>query len=139
MQQAVESVISVINDFFWSNLLIILLVSIGIYFTIRSRFLQFRMLKEMVLVLKEGRAAKGGGVSPFQAFCISMAARVGTGNITGIAIAIALGGPGAVFWMWIIAIIGSVSSFVESTLAQIYKVKGSNGFRGGPLIIWKKG
>ncbi|MER2141689.1 MAG: alanine:cation symporter family protein, partial [Priestia megaterium] len=122
MQQAVESVISVINDFFWSNLLIILLVSIGIYFTVRSRFLQFRMLKEMVLVLKEGRAAKDGGVSPFQAFCISMAARVGTGNITGIAIAIALGGPGAVFWMWIIAIIGSVSSFVESTLAQIYKV-----------------
>ncbi|RBN40851.1 sodium:alanine symporter, partial [Priestia megaterium] len=139
MQQAVESVISVINDFFWSNLLIILLVSIGIYFTIRSRFLQFRMLKEMVLVLKEGRAAKGGGVSPFQAFCISMAARVGTGNITGIAIAIALGGPGAVFWMWIIAIIGSVSSFVESTLAQIYKVKGSNGFRGGPAYYMEKG
>ncbi|MET1138750.1 alanine:cation symporter family protein, partial [Bacillus subtilis] len=83
MQQAVESVISVINDFFWSNLLIILLVSIGIYFTIPSRFLQFRMLKEMVLVLKEGRAGKGGGVSRFQAFCISMAARVGTGNITG--------------------------------------------------------
>ena len=139
VQQAIESVISVINDFFWSNLLIILLVSIGIYFTIRSRFLQFRMLKEMVLVLKEGRAAKDGGVSPFQAFCISMAARVGTGNITGIAIAIALGGPGAVFWMWIIAIIGSVSSFVESTLAQIYKVKGSNGFRGGPAYYMEKG
>ena len=68
-----------------------------------------------------------------------MAARVGTENITGIAIAIALGGPGAVFWMWIIAIIGSVSSFVESTLAQIYKVKGSNGFEEDPLIIWKKG
>ncbi|MGM0879244.1 MAG: alanine/glycine:cation symporter family protein, partial [Bacillota bacterium] len=139
MQQLLQEVISVTNDFFWSNLLIIMLVSFGLYFTFKSRFLQFRMLKEMVRVLKEGTTGSKDGISPFQAFCISMAARVGTGNITGIAIAIALGGPGAIFWMWIIAIIGSASSFIESTLAQVYKVKDKDGFRGGPAYYMEKG
>jgi putative sodium/glutamine symporter len=111
-----------------------MLVSLGLYFTFKSKFLQVRMLKEMVRVLMEGKTGSKNGISPFQAFCISMAARVGTGNITGIAIAIALGGPGAVFWMWIIAIIGSTSSFVESTLAQVYKVKDKDGFRGDPKM-----
>jgi putative sodium/glutamine symporter len=139
MQQLLLDVISVTNDFLWSNLLIIMLVSFGLYFTFKSKFLQIRMLKEMVLVLKEGTSGSKGGISPFQAFCISMAARVGTGNITGIAIAIALGGPGAIFWMWIIAIIGSASSFIESTLAQVYKVKDKDGFRGGPAYYMEKG
>jgi putative sodium/glutamine symporter len=139
MQQLLQDVIVVTNDFLWSNLLIVMLVSLGLYFTFKSRFLQFRLLKEMVRVLKEGKTGSKDGISPFQAFCISMAARVGTGNITGIAIAIALGGPGAVFWMWVIAIIGSASSFVESTLAQVYKVKDTNGFRGGPAYYMEKG
>lgn len=134
-----EAVVQELNEFFWSKVLIILLVGTGFYFTLRSRFLQFRLLKEMVLVLKEGKTGAAAGLSPFQAFCISMAARVGTGNITGIAIAIALGGPGAVFWMWIIALIGSASAFVESTLAQIYKVKDHDGFRGGPAYYMEKG
>lgn len=139
MQQILENIVVVINDFLWSKLLIILLVSCGIYFTFKSKFVQFRMLKEMVRVLMEGRTGSKDSISPFQAFCIGMAARVGTGNITGIAIAIALGGPGAVFWMWIIAIISSASSFIESTLAQVYKVKDKNGFRGGPSYYMQKG
>ena len=116
-----------------------MLVICGIYFTFKLNFVQFRMLKEMVRVLMEGKSGAKDQVSPFQAFCIGMAARVGTGNITGIAIAIALGGPGAVFWMWIISIISSASSFVESTLAQIYKVKDKTGFRGGPSYYMEKG
>lgn len=139
MQQLLQDVIGVTNDFIWSNLLIIMLVSFGLYFTFKSKFVQFRLLKEMVRVLKEGKTNSKDGISPFQAFCISMAARVGTGNITGIAIAIALGGPGAIFWMWVIAIIGSASSFIESTLAQIYKTKDKNGFRGGPAYYMEKG
>lgn len=140
MRQFLEHIVGFANDFLWSKLLIVLLLSLGIYFTFRLKFLQVRMLKEMVRVLKEGGASRSkNSISPFQAFCISMAPRVGTGNITGIAIAIALGGPGAIFWMWIIAIIGSASSFVESTLAQIYKVKDANGFRGGPAYYMEKG
>lgn len=137
MQQVLEG-ISLTNDFLWSKLLIVLLIGCGFYFTIRSRFVQLGMFKEMFVVLKESNVKSKDSISSFQAFCISMAARVGTGNITGIAIAIALGGPGAVFWMWVIAIIGSASSFIESTLAQVYKVRDKTGFRGGLLIIWSK-
>lgn len=139
MQQLLHDIISLSNDFLWSKLLIIMLVLFGLYFTFKSKFVQFRMLKEMVRVLMEGRTGSKGSISPFQAFCIGMAARVGTGNITGIAIAIALGGPGAVFWMWIISIISSASSFIESTLAQVYKVKDKDGFRGGPSYYMEKG
>jgi putative sodium/glutamine symporter len=139
MQQLLHDIISLTNDFLWSKLLIIMLVLFGLYFTFKSKFVQFRMLKEMVRVLMEGRTGSKESISPFQAFCIGMAARVGTGNITGIAIAIALGGPGAVFWMWIISIISSASSFIESTLAQVYKVKDEDGFRGGPSYYMEKG
>ena len=139
MEQFLLHLVETTNDFLWSKLLIIMLVACGIYFTFKSKFVQFRMLKEMVRVLMEGKTSSKDDVSPFQAFCIGMAARVGTGNITGIAIAIALGGPGAVFWMWIISIISSASSFVESTLAQVYKVKDKNGFRGGPSYYMEKG
>ncbi|MFJ8260104.1 alanine/glycine:cation symporter family protein [Peribacillus asahii] len=139
MQHLLENMIGTTNDFLWSKLLIIMLVSFGIYFTFKSKFVQFRMLKEMVRVLLEGKTSSKDSISPFQAFCVGMAARVGTGNITGIAIAIALGGPGAVFWMWIISIISSASSFIESTLAQVYKVKDKDGFRGGPSYYMEKG
>ncbi|MGG2063642.1 alanine/glycine:cation symporter family protein [Bacillus sp. S14(2024)] len=139
MIDILQKFIGITNDFMWSKLLIIMLIACGVYFTFKSKFVQFRMLKEMVRVLMEGKAGSKDEISPFQAFCVGMAARVGTGNITGIAIAIALGGPGAVFWMWIISIISSASSFVESTLAQIYKVKDKNGFRGGPSYYMEKG
>lgn len=139
MQQFLNSLISETNDFLWSRILVILLIVCGIYFTIKSKFVQFGMLKEMFRVLKGSNEKSKNNISSFQAFCISMAARVGTGNITGIAIAIALGGPGAVFWMWVIAIIGSASGFIESTLAQIYKVKDRSGFRGGPAYYMEQG
>ncbi|MFX3631747.1 MAG: alanine/glycine:cation symporter family protein [Candidatus Pristimantibacillus sp.] len=139
MQQILESMITATNDFLWSKILIILLIGVGLYFTIRSKFVQLGMFKEMFVVLKGSNVKSKDSISSFQAFCISMAARVGTGNITGIAIAISLGGPGAIFWMWIIAIIGSASSFIESTLAQVYKVKDKNGFRGGPAYYMEQG
>ena len=131
-----------INTFLWSYVLIIMLIALGLYFTFRTKFVQFRYFKEMFRLLGNGAskdAKKEGKVSSFQAFCISTSSRVGTGNIAGIAIAIIGGGPGAIFWMWLIALIGSASSFVESTLAQIYKVKDGDSFRGGPAYYIKQG
>nr|WP_232345284.1 alanine/glycine:cation symporter family protein [Paenactinomyces guangxiensis] len=121
----------------WTYILIAMLICVGVYFTFRSKFVQFRSLGEMFRLLGEG-TSRSKGISSFQAFCISTAARVGTGNITGVAIAIALGGPGAVFWMWLIALIGSASAFVEATLAQIYKIKDGSTFRGGPAYYMEK-
>lgn len=132
-----------VNDFIWSYILIGLLIALGLYFTFKTNFVQFRNIKEMFRLLGEGAGNKDekkpGQVSSFQAFCISTASRVGIGNVAGVAIAISLGGPGAVFWMWIIALIGSASSFVESTLAQIYKVKDKDAYRGGPAYYMEKG
>ena len=130
------------NTFLWSYVLIVMLIVLGLYFTFKTKFVQFRFFKEMFRLLGDGsskNAKKEGKVSSFQAFCISTASRVGTGNIAGIAIAIIAGGPGAIFWMWLIALIGSASSFVESTLAQIYKVKDGNSFRGGPAYYIEQG
>ena len=131
-----------VNDFIWTYILILMLIVLGFYFTIRTRFVQFRYFKEMFILLGDGASKdtnKEGKVSSFQAFCISTASRVGTGNIAGIALAVVAGGPGSIFWMWLIALIGSASSFVESTLAQIFKVKDGNTFRGGPAYYMEKG
>lgn len=129
------------NDFLWTYILVAMLILIGLYFTFKTKFVQFRNLKEMFTLLGEGATSsnKKDSVSSFQAFCISTASRVGTGNLAGVATAIAIGGPGAVFWMWLIALIGSASSFVESTLAQIYKEKDGDNFVGGPAFYMKKG
>lgn len=130
------------NDILWTYILIALLLILGAYFTFRTNFVQFRYIKEMFRLLGDGFSSekKKGSISSFQAFCISTASRVGTGNLAGIAIAISLGGPGAIFWMWLIALIGAASSFVESTLAQIYKQKNADGsFRGGPAYYMEKG
>lgn len=130
------------NDFLWGYILIILLICAGLLFSFKTKFVQFRYIKEMFRLLGDGIGKSNkekGGVSSFQAFCISTASRVGTGNIAGVAIAVAVGGPGAVFWMWLIALIGSASSFVESTLAQIYKTKDKDSFRGGPAYYMEKG
>ena len=132
--------VAAVNEVLWSYVLIVMLIGIGAYFSFVSRFVQLRMLKEMFRLVTEGVGQKTQGqhVSSFQAFCISTASRVGVGNIAGIAIAIVMGGPGAIFWMWFIAAIGAASGFVESTLAQIYKVRGKYGnFRGGPAYYIK--
>ena len=136
-----NNIVLSLNNFLWSYVLIVLLLTLGIYFTFKSKFVQFRYFKEMIRLLGAPSASdkEKGQVSSFQAFCISTASRVGTGNIAGIAIAITLGGPGSVFWMWLVALIGGASSFVESTLAQIYKVKDEEGFRGGPAYYIDKG
>ncbi len=127
----IGEIIASLNDALYSYILIIVLVLGGIYFTVRTRFVQFRLFKEQIRCVTE-KPADGKGVSSFQALMVSTASRVGTGNIVGVSTALCLGGFGSVFWMWIIAIIGSASAFVESTLAQIYKKKGPDGSYGGP-------
>lgn len=124
--------LSSLNDFLYSYILIFLLVLAGLYFSFRTKFVQFRLFKDAILALKEKSGNNKKSVSSFQALMISTASRVGTGNIAGIATAIVAGGPGAVFWMWVMALIGGASAFVESTLAQVYKVKDGKTFRGGP-------
>lgn len=124
-----------ISDTLWTYLLIALLLACGIYFTFRTRFVQFRMLREMFRILSEKPVKKHHlHISSFQAFAVSLATRVGTGNLAGVASAIAIGGPGAVFWMWIIALIGSATAFVESTLAQLFKRRDKQSFIGGPAF-----
>lgn len=135
-----NSIVSSINNVLWSYVLIALLIVLGLWFTIRTGFVQVVQIKEMFRVIVAGSRVPppDGHISPFQAFCISTASRVGVGNIAGIAIAVITGGPGAIFWMWVIATIGAASGFVESTLAQVYKVrKPQGGFMGGPAYYIK--
>ncbi|CAM4053439.1 sodium:alanine symporter [Bacillus manliponensis] len=134
------------NNILWSYIIIAMLIGVGLYFSFRLKFVQIRYFWEMVRLLGDGASSKTrkehkskGSVSSFQAFCMSTASRVGVGNLAGVAIAITAGGPGAVFWMWLIAVIGGASAFVESTLAQIYKVKDGSTFRGGPAYYMEKG
>ncbi|MCT4595294.1 MAG: alanine:cation symporter family protein [Anaeromicrobium sp.] len=139
MGDLLTNIVGSLNTLLWSYVLIFLLIVLGIYFSFRTNFVQFRFLGEMIKLLTDGaKKEKGEGISSFQAFCISTASRVGTGNLAGVAIAIATGGPGAVFWMWLIALVGGASSFVESTLAQIYKIKDKDGYRGGPAYYMEK-
>ena len=139
--ELLNNLVGIVNELLWSKVLIIMLITLGIYFTFRTKFVQFRFFGEMFRLLGDGAKGekKEGAVSSFQAFCISTASRVGTGNIAGIAMAVVAGGPGSVFWMWLIALIGSASSFVESTLAQIFKIKDGEGFRGGPAYYMEQG
>ncbi|MFP3992470.1 alanine/glycine:cation symporter family protein, partial [Streptomyces sp. E11-3] len=126
-----------INDHFWTYLLIPLVAFAGLYFTFRSRAVQLRLIPEMFRVLKEKPT---DGVSPLGAFSISAATRIGTGNIAGVATAITLGGPGAVFWMWMMALVGCASAFVEAVLAQLYKTPGKEPgtYRGGPAYYMER-
>ena len=141
MLDILNSLVNDVSGFLWTYIVITLLIAIGLYFTFSSGIVQIKYFFEMMRVLKHGitgQKKKGKEVSSFQAFCISTASRVGVGNIAGIAIAITLGGPGAIFWMWVIALIGSATGFVESTLAQIYKVPFSvGGYHGGPAYYIK--
>ena len=134
--------ITSINDVLWTYILVIMLLGCAVWFTIKTRFVQFRMFKEMVRLLGDSTNKAEGKehhISSFQAFAVSLASRVGTGNLAGVATAITVGGPGAVFWMWLIALLGSSSAFIESTLAQLYKVQGKTSYIGGPAYYMKKG
>ena len=147
-----NDLITSINDAVWGYVLIAALVGCGLWFTWRTRFMQFRMVGEMIRLLtdsaadtienqvsEKGSAVKRKHISSFQAFAVSVATRVGTGNLAGVASAIAIGGPGAVFWMWIIALIGAATAFVESTLAQLFKQRHKNSFIGGPAYYIQRG
>ncbi|MFZ7095771.1 alanine/glycine:cation symporter family protein [Luteimonas dalianensis] len=133
-----EQFVNAINGYVWSMPLIILCLGAGLWFSIRTRFLQFRQVPEMVRLLLAGTKSDAG-VSSFQALAMSLSGRVGIGNIAGVATAIAFGGPGAVFWMWVMALMGASTAFVESTLAQIYKETDEQGrYRGGPAYYIEK-
>lgn len=133
-----EEIINVINGIVWSTPLIVLCLGTGLYFSVRTRFLQLRHVKEMFRLLFDGKSSESG-VSSFQALSMSLAGRVGTGNIAGVATAITFGGPGALFWMWVVAFLGASTAFVEATLAQIYKEKHLGQFRGGPAFYIERG
>lgn len=133
-----KEVIDAINGIIWSNALILLCLGAGVYFSVSLKFIQLTYIREMIQLLFKGQSSEKG-VSSFQAFAIAISGRVGTGNIAGVATAIAMGGPGAVFWMWAIAFLGAASAFVESTLGQIYKEVNEGQYRGGPAYYIEKG
>lgn len=134
------SIINYLNGLIWGSVLIYLLIGTGGYFTLRLGFIQFRHFGHMFSVLRKSRQADSAGISSFQALCTSLAARVGTGNLAGVAVALTLGGPGAIFWMWLVALVGMSSAFAESTLAQLYKTRDDAGnYRGGPAYYMERG
>ncbi len=133
-----EAFVNWLNNIVWSPALVYLCLGVGLYFSIRTKFLQVRHVGEMVKLTFQGEKSEAG-VSSFQALALSLSGRVGTGNIAGVATAVAFGGPGAVFWMWAVAFLGAGSAYVESTLAQIYKTKHQGQFRGGPAYYIEKG
>ena len=135
-----NAIVDFLNTIFWGYVLIYGLLAVGIYFTIRLGFIQFRHFAEMFRCVTGSGETDRNGISPFQALTVSLASRVGTGNIAGVAVALTLGGPGAIFWMWMVALVGMATAYAESTLAQLYKVHGSDGmYRGGPAQYIARG
>lgn len=140
IEHFIEHWVGTINGYLWGSILIYLLTGCGIWFTLRLKGLQFTHFFHMFTLLKSSRSSSVNGISSFQALCTSLAARVGTGNLMGVAVAITLGGAGAIFWMWLIALVGMATAFAESTLGQLYKEKDEHGnFRGGPAYYMHKG
>ena len=129
-----------LNDLLWSRVLIVALLAIGLVLSIRSRWVQLRYFGTMFSVLRNGFRSEGNHLSAFQALVLSVAGRVGAGNIAGVAVAISLGGPGAIFWMWVTGLIGMATSFFECTIAQVFKTAEADGtFRGGPAYYIERG
>ncbi len=132
--------LDLINDLIWSKLLIVMLIGLGLYFTIASRFVQFRYFSSMFRIFGEAFQRQPGHLSSFQALMLSVAGRVGAGNIAGVSVAIMLGGPGAIFWMWVVALVGMATSYFECSLAQLYKRAEDDGtYRGGPAFYIQHG
>ncbi|WP_372025148.1 alanine/glycine:cation symporter family protein [Tistrella mobilis] len=135
-----DAIIDFLNTLLWSYVLIYGLLGVGIYFTLRLRFVQILHFPEMIRAVIGSGDNDRSGISPFQALCTSLASRVGTGNLAGVAVALYLGGPGAIFWMWVVAAIGMATAYAESSLAQLYKVRdGHRQYRGGPAFYMAKG
>lgn len=136
----INDFVTSVNTVLWGHILVYLLLIAGVWFSVRLSGIQFRQFGHMFKLLKISGESDKQGISSFQALCTSLSARVGTGNLAGVAIAISLGGPGAVFWMWAIAMLGMATAFSESLLAQVYKVRDRNGeFRGGPAYYIQQG
>ena len=132
--------LDLLNDLLWSKLLIVMLIGLGLYFTVRSRFVQFRYFGSMFRIFSEAFQRQPGQLSSFQALMLSVAGRVGAGNIAGVSVAIMLGGPGAIFWMWVVALVGMATSYFECSLAQLYKRREADGtYRGGPAFYIQHG
>ncbi|HLA29679.1 MAG TPA: alanine/glycine:cation symporter family protein [Pseudomonas sp.] len=132
--------LDILNDLIWSKLLIVMLIGLGLYFTVASRFVQFRYFGNMFRIFSEAFQHHPGQLSSFQALMLSVAGRVGAGNIAGVSVAIMLGGPGAVFWMWMVALVGMATSYFECSLAQLYKRREADGsYRGGPAFYIQHG
>lgn len=135
-----ETIVGVWNDFLYERILVVVLIGTGLFFTFQLGFLQVRHFTYLFRVLAGSRAAQGTQISSFQALATSLAARVGTGNLAGVAVALTMGGPGAIFWMWVVAFLGMATTFAECTLAQLYKTSdASGGFRGGPAYYMHRG
>lgn len=135
-----NTIVNFLNTILWEYVLIYGLLAVGLFFTVRLGFLQFRHFPEFIRSVLRAPQEDRGGISPFQALCTSLASRVGTGNLAGVAVALALGGPGAIFWMWMVALVGMATACAESTLAQLYKVRDKDGqLRGGPAFYIAKG
>jgi alanine or glycine:cation symporter, AGCS family len=135
-----QYLIDPVSSFLWTYVLVYVLLGVGLYFGVRTRFVQVRLFGRMVRQIGSSRGGSEGGISSFQAFCVGLASRVGTGNIAGVAIALTLGGPGAIFWMWVVALVGMATALVEATLAQVFKRPAADGsFRGGPAFYIERG
>lgn len=135
-----DAIIGFLNTILWGYVLVYGLLGVGVFFTLRLGFLQFRHFGELFRVIKAAPEADKSGITPFQALTISLASRVGTGNLAGVAVALYLGGAGAIFWMWMVALVGMATAYSESTLAQLYKRRGPGGlYRGGPAFYMAKG
>ncbi|WP_052101372.1 alanine/glycine:cation symporter family protein [Novilysobacter arseniciresistens] len=140
IETVLAPVIDLVNGVLWNYVLVYGLLAVGVFFTVRLRFLQVRRLPHMLHVIGRGTGGDRSGISPFQALCTSLASRVGTGNLAGVAIALGVGGPGALFWMWCTAVLGMATAYAESALAQLYKVRDENGqYRGGPAYYMTLG
>ena len=136
----IDPIINFMNDIFWGYVLIYGLLGVGIFFTLRLGFIQIRHFPEYFRVIKGSGSGDKAGISPLQALTVSLASRVGTGNLAGVAVALTLGGPGAIFWMWMVALVGMATAYAESTLAQLYKIKNAEGqYRGGPAFYISRG
>ena len=134
------TIVDSLNSILWGYVLVYGLLGVGVFFTIRLGFLQFLNFGEMIRAIRGSRDSDVHGISPFQALCTSLASRVGTGNLAGVAVALYLGGAGAIFWMWMVALVGMATGYAESTLAQLYKVRDGKGqYRGGPAVYITKG
>ena len=135
-----SAVIDFLNTIFWGYILVYGLLAVGVFFTIRLGFVQFRHFGELFRVIKSAPETDKAGITPFQALTVSLASRVGTGNLAGVAVALYLGGAGAIFWMWLVALLGMATAYAESTLAQLYKVRNQDGdYRGGPAFYIARG